>query len=58
MPVEDRLRDPGRRCDVVQARAVVPPLAEEPPGGLDDQLPPLGDGQPAAHSLLDRGHGY
>jgi hypothetical protein len=41
MPVDDRLRDPRGRGDVVDAGALITALAEQPAGGLHDELPAL-----------------
>ena len=43
--VQDRLGDTGGGGDVVEPRPVVAVLAEQPPGGLDDQVPALLGGQ-------------
>src|SRR5215208_436015 len=52
--IEDRLGDPRGGGDGVQSCAVVAALAEQPAGGLDDQLAPLLGRQPSPR----RHHSY
>jgi hypothetical protein len=58
--IDDRLRDPGGRRDVVEPGVVVTALAEQRSGGLDDQSAPFGYRQALAGSLRFGlgGHSY